>query len=67
MINPKQYMQTLLELGVEFCSGFPDSILKEFCSCVTEMLGVNSKDAGPQFLEIRIRPAVENKINLIRL
>lgn len=42
MIDPKFYMETLLELGVEFYTGVPDSLLREFCACVSETLGSNS-------------------------
>lgn len=41
MIDPKLYLATLLDLGVEFYAGVPDSLLKEFCACVTEKLGSN--------------------------
>ena len=36
MIDPKFYMETLLELGVEFYTGVPDSLLREVCACVRE-------------------------------
>lgn len=42
MIDPELYLATLLEQGVEFYAGVPDSLLKEFCACMTEKIGPNS-------------------------
>lgn len=42
MIDPKHYVETLLKLGIKFYSGVPDSLLKEFCACLTETLEPNS-------------------------
>lgn len=42
MIDPKQYIETLLELQVEFYTGVPDSLLKEFCACINEKLETSS-------------------------
>jgi phosphonopyruvate decarboxylase len=42
MIDPKQYMEFLLGLGIEFYTGVPDSLLKDFCACVTETIETNS-------------------------
>jgi phosphonopyruvate decarboxylase len=42
MIDPKHYMEMLLELGLEFYAGVPDSVLEEFCACVNETVGGNS-------------------------
>lgn len=36
MINPANYLEKLTTLGVNFFAGVPDSLLKEFCACVTE-------------------------------
>ena len=32
MLNCKQFYEYLNELGVDFFSGVPDSLLKEFCA-----------------------------------
>lgn len=42
MIDPKHYMEALLKLGIKFYTGVPDSLLKEFCACLTETLDANS-------------------------
>lgn len=36
MINPQTYLDFLQNLGVEFFAGVPDSLLKDFCACVTD-------------------------------
>ena len=36
MIDPKIFFEHLGKLGVEFYSGVPDSLLKEFCSYVND-------------------------------
>ena len=38
MIDPTLYLKSLEDLGVEFFTGVPDSLLKEFCSCLDEKL-----------------------------
>ncbi len=35
MIDPKLYLDTLFDEGVSFFAGVPDSLLKDFCACVT--------------------------------
>lgn len=35
MINPEDYLDELTSLGVEFFAGVPDSLLKEFCACIS--------------------------------
>ena len=36
MINPENYLKSLNNFGVSFFTGVPDSLLKEFCACVTD-------------------------------
>jgi len=36
MIKPANYLDGLKESGVSFFAGVPDSLLKEFCACVSE-------------------------------
>ena len=36
MIKPENYLNSLNSLGVSFFAGVPDSLLKEFCACVTD-------------------------------
>ncbi|WP_168452765.1 phosphonopyruvate decarboxylase [Sphingopyxis microcysteis] len=38
MTSPKVFFDTLFELGVDFFTGVPDSLLKEFCSYVDAVL-----------------------------
>ena len=35
MINPEDYLDKLTSFGVEFFTGVPDSLLKEFCACIS--------------------------------
>ena len=37
MLAPKDIYQAFGSLGVEFFTGVPDSLLKEFCACVTDL------------------------------
>ena len=39
MIKPVHYLNSLNEFGVNFFAGVPDSLLKEFCACVSEKCG----------------------------
>jgi len=39
MIKPAYYLDRLNESGVNFFAGVPDSLLKEFCACVSEKCG----------------------------
>lgn len=39
MIKPAHYLNSLNEFGVNFFAGVPDSLLKEFCACVSEKCG----------------------------
>ena len=39
MIKPINYLNSLLSLNVNFFTGVPDSLLKEFCACVQETCG----------------------------
>lgn len=41
MINPDSFVNSLIELGVEFFTGVPDSLLKNFCAYVTDHCGAN--------------------------
>ena len=36
MIDPRLYLDVLLSEGVSFFTGVPDSLLKDFCACVTD-------------------------------
>lgn len=36
MIDPKVYLSELQKLGVNTFAGVPDSLLKDFCACITE-------------------------------
>jgi phosphonopyruvate decarboxylase len=36
MINPERYFNSLQASGINFFAGVPDSLLKEFCACVSE-------------------------------
>lgn len=36
MIEATKFLETLVQSGVEFYTGVPDSLLKEFCACVNE-------------------------------
>lgn len=38
MLNPSDYLSLLSGAGVTFFTGVPDSLLKEFCACVTMTL-----------------------------
>jgi phosphonopyruvate decarboxylase len=39
VIKPAYYFKSLKEIGVSFFAGVPDSLLKEFCACVSEQSG----------------------------
>jgi len=39
MISPDKFLNCLLDAGVHFFAGVPDSLLKEFCACVSEQMG----------------------------
>ncbi len=39
MIDPKNYLSSLKENNIDFYTGVPDSLLKQFCACVTDELG----------------------------
>lgn len=34
MLNPQEFVASLKEAGVEFFTGVPDSLLKDFCACI---------------------------------
>lgn len=36
MISPKIYLENLKKAGIDFFSGVPDSLLKQFCACISE-------------------------------
>ena len=36
MINPNIYLENLNKAGIHFYSGVPDSLLKQFCACISE-------------------------------
>lgn len=42
MIRPDVYLSNLTQSGVSFISGVPDSLLKDFCACVTNTLDEKS-------------------------
>ncbi len=42
MLNPIEYLKTLKENGVTFFTGVPDSLLKEFCACITASIDTKS-------------------------
>ena len=35
MIDPKNYLDYLIQKGITFFSGVPDSLLKDFCACIS--------------------------------
>lgn len=37
MINPKQFYNKLIEFGIDFFTGVPDSLLKDICSYITDV------------------------------
>jgi phosphonopyruvate decarboxylase len=41
-INPKELYDFLSSQGIEFFTGVPDSLLKEFCLCVNENVSTNN-------------------------
>ena len=41
MINPENFVQTLRSAGIDFFTGVPDSLLKNFCAYVTDNCGNN--------------------------
>ena len=41
MIKPNSFVNSLIELGVEFFTGVPDSLLKNFCAYVTDRCAGN--------------------------
>ena len=36
MLDPEEYLQSLIENDVNFYAGVPDSLLKSFCACITD-------------------------------
>ena len=38
MINPSRYLSSLIANNVNFFVGVPDSLLKQFCACITDKL-----------------------------
>lgn len=42
MIKPAYYLDRLNESGINFFAGVPDSLLKEFCACVSHNYGSDS-------------------------
>ena len=42
MLDTVSYLTTLRESGITFFTGVPDSLLKEFCSCITENVGTRN-------------------------
>ena len=43
-IKPIDFFNHLAQHGVEFFTGVPDSLLKEFCAYVTDHAGVPTQD-----------------------
>ncbi|HUN56408.1 MAG TPA: phosphonopyruvate decarboxylase [Smithella sp.] len=41
MLNPAGFFELLTDMGVEFYCGVPDSLLKPFCSCLSDRLPSN--------------------------
>ena len=41
MIGPKSFVECLMKCGVDFFTGVPDSLLKNFCAYVTDHCGEN--------------------------
>lgn len=41
MIDPKSFVESLMACGVDFFTGVPDSLLKNFCAYVTDHCGAN--------------------------
>lgn len=41
MLNTKKFINSLIGLGVDFFTGVPDSLLKNFCAYVTDHCGAN--------------------------
>lgn len=42
MIDPKAYLEILRENCINFYTGIPDSLLKDFCACVTDSVDGNN-------------------------
>ena len=42
MLEPMTFLENLLQEDVDFFSGVPDSLLKEFCACISDVLPLNS-------------------------
>jgi len=38
MINNELFLESLIDQGISFFSGVPDSLLKEICACITEKM-----------------------------
>ena len=38
MLDPSKYLEVLTDSGIEFFSGVPDSLLKDFCSCISNSI-----------------------------
>ena len=38
MLSPSRYLKLLSETGVSFFAGVPDSLLKDFCACITSKM-----------------------------
>ena len=41
MVDPKSFVESLMASGVDFFTGVPDSLLKNFCAYVTDHCGAN--------------------------
>ncbi|MBP1561016.1 MAG: phosphonopyruvate decarboxylase [Oscillospiraceae bacterium] len=39
MINTKEFVEYLIENGLDFFTGVPDSLLKELCACISDVCG----------------------------
>lgn len=39
MIDPQEFIKHLQANGVEFFTGVPDSLLKDFCACLEHVSG----------------------------
>jgi phosphonopyruvate decarboxylase len=38
MLKPEVFLESLTTAGISFFAGVPDSLLKQFCGCITDML-----------------------------
>ena len=46
MTRPAKFAEDLKECGISFAAGVPDSLLKEFCSCISDTEGITHVTAA---------------------